>query len=232
MPALVIKLILAHLIGDFLLQTGKGVKDKQERKHRSPFLYLHVFIHLVALAIVLQLNTDYWLGVVIIVITHYIIDLAKLLFTTEKNGQVLFFLDQIAHLLVITGVVHYYHPFEWDINLLFSPQVLLFIAFLIFVTYASAIFISVLLVNWKSESPNKAGRYIGMLERLFIFLFILLDYWQGIGFLLAAKSIFRFNDISKAEERTLAEYILVGTLLSFGIAIIAALGYQYLLERL
>lgn len=66
-------------------------------------------------------------------------------------------------------------------------------------------------------------------KRLFIFSFIILDYWEGIGFLLAAKSVFRFGDLSNAKDRNLTEYILIGTLLSFGIAIVTAVGYKYLI---
>ncbi len=48
------------------------------------------------------------------------------------------------------------------------------------------------------------------------------------GFLIAAKSIFRFGDLSKAKDRKLTEYILIGTLLSFGIAIACGVAYNYL----
>lgn len=89
--------------------------------------------------------------------------------------------------------------------------------------------------KWKPEknaekSLENAGAYIGMLERLFIFGFIVLNQWSVIGFLLAAKSVFRFGDLSKASDRKLTEYILIGTLLSFALAIVTALGYQYLIE--
>ncbi|MFV0501856.1 MAG: hypothetical protein ACK5MH_09735 [Bacteroidales bacterium] len=42
---------------------------------------------------------------------------------------------------------------------------------------------------------------------------------SGIGFLLAAKSIFRFGDLKDSKDRKLTEYILIGTLLSFAVAI-------------
>ncbi|NLX81670.1 MAG: DUF3307 domain-containing protein, partial [Proteiniphilum sp.] len=48
--------------------------------------------------------------------------------------------------------------------------------------------------------------------------FILVGRWEGIGFLLAAKSVFRFGDLKESKDRKLTEYILIGTLLSFGIA--------------
>jgi hypothetical protein len=75
----------------------------------------------------------------------------------------------------------------------------------------------------QDDSLNDAGKYIGILERLFVFGFILMSQWGAIGFLLTAKSVFRFGDLSKAKDRKLTEYILIGTLLSFGIAILIGL---------
>ncbi len=71
----------------------------------------------------------------------------------------------------------------------------------------------------KDESLSDAGKYIGILERLFVFAFILTGHWEAVGFLLAAKSVFRFGDLKESKDRKLTEYILIGTLLSFGIAI-------------
>ena len=68
------------------------------------------------------------------------------------------------------------------------------------------------------QSLNNAGKYIGMLKRLFVFSFVITGNWQAIGFLLAAKSVFRFGDLKESKDRKLTEYILIGTLLSFGIA--------------
>src|SRR5699024_1678830 len=72
--------------------------------------------------------------------------------------------------------------------------------------------------------------YIGMLERVFIFVFIITGNWEGIGFLLAAKSIFRFGDLKDSKDRNLTEYILIGTLLSFGIVDATALLVIHLVE--
>lgn len=67
----------------------------------------------------------------------------------------------------------------------------------------------------KTEEINQreynTGRVIGMLERIFVFLFVLLNQYAAIGFILAAKGVTRFKDF---ESRTFAEYVLIGTLLS------------------
>ena len=74
---------------------------------------------------------------------------------------------------------------------------------------------------------KNAGKYFGMLKSLFIFGFVLLHQYPAICFLLAAKSIFRSSDLSRAKDRKLTEYILVGTLLIVILAIITAFMYQY-----
>ncbi len=66
----------------------------------------------------------------------------------------------------------------------------------------------------EADALDKAGRWIGYLERLLIVTFILAGDYTAIGFLAAAKGLFRFNDPKRAE------YVIVGTLLSFTIAVL------------
>lgn len=60
------------------------------------------------------------------------------------------------------------------------------------------------------------GRVIGRLERALIFFLILTSQTAGVGFLMAAKSIFRFGELKDPQHRMEAEYIIIGTLMSFG----------------
>ncbi|WP_404308763.1 DUF3307 domain-containing protein [Neorhodopirellula lusitana] len=66
------------------------------------------------------------------------------------------------------------------------------------------------------------GRYIGWLERILVLLFVLSGYPQGIGFLIAAKSILRFGDIKNWHQRAATEYVIIGTFLSFAWAMVIA----------
>jgi hypothetical protein len=227
-----IKFILAHVVGDFLFQPDKWIKHKKKGKYKSKYLYWHILIHTVLLLVTLQFNFNYWKGIVLVIISHYIIDLLKLCLDKKVNSRILFFTDQILHFIVIASVVHYYNPFNVNLSLVYSIESLLLITFLLITTYVSSVIIKILISMWKinDEFQNQAGKYIGMLERLFIFSFIILNYWEGIGFLLAAKSVFRFGDLSKAKDRNLTEYILIGTSLSFGIAIATAIAYKFLIE--
>jgi len=68
---------------------------------------------------------------------------------------------------------------------------------------------------------DHAGRLIGYVERVLIVTFILVNEYTAIGFLIAAKGLFRINDAKRSE------YIIVGTMVSFAIAVLigAAAGY-------
>ena len=235
MIALAIKLILAHIIGDFLLQPQKWVTHKETHKHKSKFLYWHILVHLAALILVLQANFNYWLGILIIIITHYVVDVIKLHLKSKLNSRLLFGLDQLAHLLIIAIVVKIYEPYDFNIDMLFQAKTLLFITSILCLTKVSSIIMKTIISKWdlkeytEEASLKDAGAYIGILERLFVFIFIITNHWEGVGFLIAAKSVFRFGDLSKAKDRKLTEYILIGTLLSFALAIIFGIGYEYIL---
>ncbi len=108
---------------------------------------------------------------------------------------------------------------------------------ILFLTNPSSILIKVLISSWSPIEKKKgehslanAGKYIGILERLFVFGFVISNNWEGIGFLLAAKSVFRFGDLNDAKDRNLTEYILIGTLISFGIAVLTGVIYNVTLN--
>jgi len=235
MIELAIKLILAHFAGDFLLQPNRWIEKKEDRKFKSPYLYYHIAVHAIVLLVLLKFDINYWFGFLLIITSHYIIDLVKLNLKGKYSDKKLFIADQTAHLLFIILVLSYYEKITFNIELLYSVKSLLLITTLIFITSVSSVIIKFLILNWKiktdeNASLNKAGTYIGMLERLFVFGFIIINYWEGIGFLIAAKSVFRFGDLSKASEIKLTEYILLGTLLSFGLAILTGVSFEYLTE--
>lgn len=229
-------LILAHLLGDFVLQPEKWVKDKADRKGRSVYLYLHILIHTALLFFLLNFDLNYWPVFAIIAGTHYLIDLMKVSLSGKWNHKLLFFVDQVLHFIVLFAVAHYYFSINFSTAFLFQDTTILFIVELICVTRVSSVIMMFLLDSWKFEdagaddSLKNAGKYIGMLERLFVFGFIVLNQWPAIGWPMAAKSVFRFNDLSRAKDRKLTEYFLIGTLVSFGLAIGFALLYQYFLQ--
>ncbi|HCA46520.1 MAG TPA: hypothetical protein DEP45_03895 [Armatimonadetes bacterium] len=64
-----------------------------------------------------------------------------------------------------------------------------------------------------------AGALIGRLERALILVLVLANVPSGIGFLIAAKSVLRFGEVTQPGNRSLAEYVLIGTLASFALGV-------------
>lgn len=68
-----------------------------------------------------------------------------------------------------------------------------------------------------------AGKYIGWIERGLILTFVVGGYGDAIGFLIAAKALARYPEIKADEKGHFAEYFLVGTLTSVGLALLGGL---------
>jgi len=75
-------------------------------------------------------------------------------------------------------------------------------------------------VSGFDEQDYNTGRVIGMLERIFIYILILAGQFTAVGFILTAKGIIRYPEL---KNKTFAEYVLIGTLLSALAALVTAL---------
>lgn len=234
---IIIKLLIAHLIGDFLLQPRAWVDEKENKKIKSKKLYLHLLIHGI-LVLLLLWQIDYWPLALMLVLAHGIIDIIKLYLQQKDKKITWFFIDQGLHVVsIFTFWKIWVYP-NLDLSLLpLSNSFYVYVIAIIFLTVVSGVIIRILMANWsdslndsQDESLNNAGKYIGMLERLFVFTFVITGNWEAIGFLLAAKSVFRFGDLKDSKDRKLTEYILIGTLLSFGLAIATGLLINELLK--
>lgn len=233
---LLLKMLLAHFIGDFLLQPASWVAAKETNKLRSPLLYCHLLVHgLLTLLFLGELAL--WPLALLVMLVHGCIDVAKIYSQVESTRVRWFFLDQTLHLISLIAIwLLWFHPLPAGLLSQYSGPLWIWLFALLLLTVVTGIFIQVAMWPWTRTLPGSvndslpnAGRYIGYLERVFILIFILTGHWESIGFLITAKSVFRFGDLKEAKNRKLTEYILIGTLLSFGAAILISLGTRWLL---
>ena len=231
---LLIKLFLAHLIGDFVFQTKKSIKKKEKKKLKSPVLYAHIAIHFLLLVLLLW-DLSLWPIIVSITLSHFIIDVLKLTFQKKKTKRLWFFLDQLLHITVIFVAYFLFTDNSFHLANFVTKNSLLLITCVLFLTQPVSIIMMTIFSKWDieklttgNESLKDAGRYIGMLERILVFVFIITNHWEAVGFLITAKSVFRFGDLKESKHRKLTEYILIGTLISFGIAILTGILYLYI----
>jgi hypothetical protein len=229
----ILKLLIAHFLGDFTFQPNKWIKRRNTNSIKSKYLYYHILVHFALLLLFFTNDLrNYFPGIIAIIILHYSIDVAKIYLSkkTVLSEFKLFLIDQFLHILTIILVCNYYFPIEFELQDLVSEKILLIIAATILIISVTPIIIKIFFQRWENDmnfdskdSLKNAGLYIGIIERIFIVLFININFYEGIGYLLAAKSIFRFGDLTNAKDKKLTEYILLGTLLSFIIAIIIGL---------
>lgn len=229
------KLILAHLIGDFLLQPNSWIKNKEEKKLKSPLLYVHALLHGV-LPLLFIWDLAFLPSALLIAISHLVIDSAKVLFQKNKQRR-WFVIDQLLHLGVLLLVWFLWQDSFTVSDILFAPHTLVYLTAIVALTQPASVAIKIFISRWaphteadEGESLEDAGKYIGMLERLFVLGFVVTGHWEAVGFLIAAKSVFRFGDLRESKDRKLTEYILIGTLLSFGMALVVGIAVSRILE--
>lgn len=235
---ILIKLIAAHLVGDFILQTDRLCADKfsNNRTFRYRALSTHAIIQaILAYLFVAQWNN--WVVPLAIGFSHFLIDLVKV--HLKRKDLPGFVCDQLAHYCVIIVLWllvfanHDYNP----ATQIFSANFWLIVTAYIAVLSPTSVLIKAFIEyeKWLPADASlkglpSAGKWIGYLERILILTFIFTGNIEGVGFLLAAKSVFRFGELNRAKDIKTTEYVLIGTFSSFTIAILLGFVVDWLME--
>ncbi|WP_368085252.1 DUF3307 domain-containing protein [Vibrio splendidus] len=223
-----IPFLMIHIICDFYLQPNQWVEAKTKYTYRSTELYFHSLLHGVALLVpAIALGID-WRSttslVVIIAVSHFIIDLWKV--RARNGGKFSYFIiDQTLHVSVLVAIAfHMADGVMIDAVLQdekFSDGVMVVFAYLLILKPTSIVIGSVLRKFPISDQDTTSisgliagGELIGYLERVLILTFTLVGSYAAVGFVLAAKSIFRFGELNKSDDRSMTEYVLIGSLIS------------------
>jgi hypothetical protein len=224
---LFLRLLIAHAIGDFVLQPAKRIEERRTLHARSPRIYAHGALHGVLASIALG-SPWRWREAAVIAAVHVVIEIVDSYRAGHGRRALWFVVDQALHALVIGAIAAHLSGVDVVATvraLATDPSSLAVAAAVVLVTRPAGSFVATFASRWDHELTGRkdnlagAGQAIGVLERLLIVLFLLTDHFEAVGFLLAAKSIFRFGDLTNPGERKRTEYVLIGTLLSFSIAI-------------
>jgi hypothetical protein len=223
-----ITILTAHLLGDFVLQSGWMI----QRKRNFGILLLHVC--LVTLLTGLLLGNFQPPVLLAVLATHLVMDSIKTYLMRDTLAS--FLIDQLFHLAVIACLAKLFPALVaegWWPTLLEGDSInwyfagLSLISGIVVIVPAGGIVIGRAVGRFLTQIPegqikglDEGGRYIGWLERALVMLLLLINQPGGIGFLIAAKSILRFSEIKDSDERKIAEYIIIGTFLSFGWALL------------
>lgn len=212
-------LLFAHVLADFVLQTAWI----NAAKRRAPVMMLHGALVLLCA----QAATGHWASpwLLALAAAHVLIDIVKIYGGFHHLRG--FLTDQAAHLATLATVAtlapELWATGTWAALPALLPLMALASGLVIVLTagqYAVALLMRPHGNRIRNNGLRDGGRQIGLLERGLIFALVLLDLPLGIGFLIAAKSVLRFGTATR-DQRT-AEYVIIGTLASFGWAILTA----------
>ncbi|MBS3806163.1 MAG: DUF3307 domain-containing protein [Bacteroidales bacterium] len=224
----------AHVLADFMLQGQRW----SERKASGPFTRHHFWHTLIVFAVSYLLSFDpgFWIAALLIAFLHLGQDILKSAIKVRKAKN-LFFTDQLIHLVILGAVsIGYNHHATYQMPFDMSLRTLAIASSIVICLKPANIIIKNILDVFDIEAPGEpsqnmtqegreedsrglpnAGKLIGIVERLLAFVLVLFGQFSAVGLIIAAKSILRFRNTKHSE------YVLVGTLLSFGIAIFLAL---------
>ncbi|SHG83380.1 Protein of unknown function [Chryseolinea serpens] len=229
---ILVKLLTAHILADFVLQRSSWVEEKKAKGLRAWGLYKHIAM---VCALTWIAIWDYPVVAVVITITHLIIDYLKI--KLDKKGDLSFFIaDQLLHILVIIMgwlyvISGWVRMVEVSLSFWTSFNVMLIALGYLFCigpcSYLIKFSTQDLIQQSSGENVKRGGRLIGIFERIIIYTLVLLNQYEAIGFLITGKSILRFADSQKKET----EYVLVGTMLSYALAILMGALVNLLLGR-
>jgi len=255
--SILIRLLIAHCIVDFFLQSSAGVQQKKKNMLRSSYLWWHVSLVTVVSWLFVP-DISYWKQILLIGGTHAIIDVFKIWIGKKyeaKNNRAnlwLFVGDQLLHIIIM------FIAWLWIINgwqkivlvmgdITTSYRLMIYILGYAIAAGPVSYLVRFLTDKWATELEKNevglknAGFWIGFLERVLIITFIFIGEYTAIGFLVAAKSILRLIDkpepsriptrpASSFNSRKHTEYVLIGTFISFTFALFIGLGVNWLLK--
>ncbi len=230
-------LLLAHIIGDFYAQTN-GIAQKKKSCIKWVIIHGICYWAVTLIIFIPVMSNRVMLYGSLSAAAHMVIDLLKYLFfcakpirktVSPKRETVIFIADQIMHLLSIAIIAYLFTSGGHKMIVSGFFQKLLPNASISFIKWAIAllllhkpanVLISQLLILYRPDNKEEgessydknAGRFIGTLERAIIILLIHLQQYSAIGLVLTAKSIARYDRITK--DPAFSEYYLLGTLLS------------------
>ena len=230
-----VALAFGHSLADFLMQTDEMVRHKT----RPHVLLLHVCIVTAVSWAALGFPLEPLL-LLLIGASHFAIDWLKLRHGSGSFGP--FVIDQAAHLfMIVLGAALF--PAAWAEGLWANapgpfallPQAMALGAGFVFTVWGGDYAVRALMSDLTPPDPAslpKGGRLIGRLERAMILMLVIAGQPDGIGFLIAAKSLLRFNDLAHDKDRRVSEYVIIGTLASFAWGLVAAFATQLALAAL
>lgn len=231
---LFLRLLTAHLLGDYLFQSSRVAQEK----YRPWMLAGHIAVHAALLAVLIAgvqpRSPSLWFALLLTLVAHGAID-----WHTSRRmprNLDLLALDQSLHIASLVAAVAIARPQELvaaravAVAWLTDGRAYVLVGGFVATVWVGAVVVGRLVEPFAGMLPLpsgaarpgllQAGRLIGYFERTLVFVAVLLHIEALVGLIVAAKAILRLPEAREPGSRELAEYYLVGSLASVTWAVV------------
>jgi hypothetical protein len=248
-----LSLLLAHLAGDFLLQTESMLESKRRLEWRG---YLkHWVLHCLSACVAIEVFTDVSLGafratgaVIGLTVLHIMSDYGRCALGRRGRAEApwFFLCDQSWHVVTVGAAALMIAAPAWiDLKSRFFefhsvrekllPALVIYVGFVFGGGSLVKNLTKPLLDSFTGLTGERdrevrelknAGKYIGWLERFLVISALAMQSPATVGLILTAKSIVRFPEL---KDVRFAEYFPIGTLLSMSAAVAGGMALVWVL---
>jgi len=226
---ILLHLLIIHSVISLIFGFKNLTNHVKKKKIKSGWLHLSGAIYALSIYLISLSWSDLWI-LPLAFIAHF---LAYIITIPTRRNLLNFLLSQLLLIFTLVAIwlllTNNYLSLILSIVVILwnSKRVLLVILGFIILIWPSGYIIGLATEPFRKQIKEakgleKAGLWIGILERTLIYIFVLSGNVMAIAFLITAKTIFRFGEIKDHSRRKEAEYILIGTLFSFSLALLVA----------
>lgn len=234
---IVILYMLGHVLGEFYFHFQE-IEESKTQGYKSVIKHSWIYFLWIFAVSIPIVSIDIMVCNVMIALSHMLVDSFKVVYIKKYSykEKYVFLIEQLVHIFTIMIIVYFAIELGLRIVVLdvidnyfvvseISKIRLIRWTLLLLVLHKPAnIFVQKMIGDYKPAEhqeqfriDNNVGRYIGTIERWIMILLLSVNQYAAMGFVLTAKSIARYDRISK--EKEFAEYYLLGTLMSTMIVI-------------
>ena len=225
---MIIAMLLAHLVGDYILQWNSLAAWKA-REMRGVIFHCLIVL-LVTWLFILPINPSWWPWALYIGVMHFIIDAVQLKVKMPISPLARFSFDQLAHFAVIISAL----SFSGYIDLAYvgmniqsslqSDRLLLFLLAYAFITMPAWVVVKFTvygLVNGSAPDFNGNSKYLAMLERILMTTFVALGQFFLVPLVILPRLMMEWPDVVRRRDTAvyLAE-LLASVTLAVGIGLL------------
>ncbi|GJM42225.1 MAG: hypothetical protein DHS20C20_25070 [Ardenticatenaceae bacterium] len=227
---MIIAMLLAHLVGDYILQWNSLAAWKSRELKGVLAHCLVVFV--ITWLFILPFNAAWWPWVIFIGVAHFLIDAVQLRVELPIPELARFALDQVAHFVIITvalaggGYLDLAALLQNSQAVLQSDLLLTYLLGYAFITMPAWVvvkFTAYGLVQGSAPQFGDSSKYLGIMERILMTTFVAIGQYLLVPLVILPRLLMEWPQVANDNR---ASVYLAELLASVTLAVIVGILFQ------